>query len=233
MKTNDTCRLCHIKSQLKESHIIPRSIIKLVRDKKMNNKFYELGIDTRKIIQDGPKEYLLCNPCEQKIGRYEKYFKESIYLERHKIKTVLINRCFIFNNLNYSSIKLFLLSALWRMSISSLYQFGKVSLEDDEDQIRKLINEENPGKSTDYPIVGIVPLINGRREEAWMCFPLVDENKNIYCMIIGGVLYMISKTQHDPYFSKWLLNETGNWIMPSLDFYKIPFLKDLVDNIFR
>ncbi len=234
MKTQDICRLCYTHSLLRESHIIPSSILSLVRDKTMNNRFYKIGINTDQVIQDGPKEYLLCDECEQKIGHYEKFFKEAVHLSRHGARKFQVNRIMILNNLDYTKIKLFLLSVLWRMSISSLPQFSDVSLESDEEKIRKLIHEDNPGKSQDYPIAGIVPLIDGKMEESWMCFPIVADTPDgyIYYMIIGGILYLIAMTQHDQYFTKWLLKESGNWAMPTIDFYKIPFLKNFVDSIF-
>lgn len=234
MKSESTCRLCLTSSSLRESHIVTGSIFDLVRDKTMKNRFYKIGSKTDEIVQDGPKEYLLCDVCEQKIGRYEKYYKEAVHLSRHGIEIIQDNRIAVIGNLNYRKIKLFLLSVLWRMSISSLSQFTNVSLANDEEIIRKLILEENPGRSQEYPIAAIIPLIEGKMEECWMCFPIVSDRPDgtIYRMIIGGILYSISTTQHDQNFDKWLLYELGHWAMPLIDFYKIPFLKDFVDRNF-
>lgn len=233
-KNESTCRLCLNSSSLRESHIVTGSIFDLVRDKTMKNRFYEICSKTNKIIQDGPKEYLLCDKCEQKIGRYEKYYKEAVHLRRHKIEIIQDDKVDIIRNLDYRKIKLFLLSILWRMSISSLSQFTNVSLANDEEIIRKLILEENPRRSQEYPIAAIIPLIEGKRNECWMCFPFVSDHPNgpIYSMIIGGILYSISMTQHNQYFDKWLLYESGHWAMPLIDFYKIPFLKNFVDSNF-
>ncbi len=231
MKSESTCRLCLNSSLLRNSHIVTGSIFDLVRDKTMNNRFYEIGSKTNNIVQDGPKEYLLCDRCEQKIGRYEKYYKEAVHLSRHGIEIMQDNRIAVIGNLNYSKIKLFLLSVLWRMSISSLSQFTNVSLATDEEIIRKLILEEKPGRSQEYPIAAIIPLIEGKMAESLMCFPIVSDHpdRTVYWMIIGGILYSISTTQHNQNFDKWLLYESGHWAMPLIDFYKIPFLKDFVD----
>ena len=120
------------------------------------------------------------------------------------------------------------------MSISSLPQFADVSLANNEDIIRNIILEENPGKSGEYPIAAIIPLINGKLEEGWMFFPIIFDrpHENVYYMIIRGVLYSISMTQHDKAFNKYLLYESGHWAMPLIDFYKIPFIKNFVDNNF-
>ena len=68
---------------MRESHIIPKSAFKMIRDRKLDNRFIELYDKKDQIIQDGPKECLLCDKCEQKISKYEKYFKEAIHLNRH------------------------------------------------------------------------------------------------------------------------------------------------------
>jgi len=234
MKSESTCHLCHTSSLLKKSHIVTNSIFSFVRDKTMNNRFYEIGGKTENIVQDGPKEYLLCDKCEQKIGRYEKYYKEAVHLSGHGIEIIQDDRIAIIGNLDYKRVKLFLLSILWRMSISSLPQFANVSLANNEDVIRKIILEEKPGKSCEYPIAALIPLINGKMEESWMCFPIISDHPHgtVYYMIIGGILYSISMTQQDKCFHKYLLYESGHWAMPLIDFYKIPFLKDFVDSNF-
>jgi hypothetical protein len=206
-----------------------------VRDKTMNNRFYEIGGKTENIVQDGPKEYLLCDKCEQKISRYEKYYKEAVHLSRHGIEIIQNDRIAIIGNLDYKKVKLFLLSVLWRMSVSSLPQFANVSLANNEDVIRKIILEEKPGGSCEYPIVALIPLIDGKMEESWMCFPIIANHPlygTVYYMIIGGILYSISMTQHDERFHKYLLYESGHWAMPLIDSYKIPFLKDFIDSNF-
>ncbi len=118
MKAINTCRLCHAPSELRESHIIPSSIIKLIRDETLDNRFYQLFNKLNQTIQDGPKEYLLCNSCEQKIGSYEKYFKEGVHCSRHGIEIKHNQRVAVIDNLDYKKMKLFFLSLLWRMSIS-------------------------------------------------------------------------------------------------------------------
>jgi hypothetical protein len=230
MKNIDTCRLCLCESTLKESHIIPSSLFRFVRDKTMDDRFYEIGNNITHIVQDGPKEYLLCDKCEQKIGKYEKYHKESIHLSRHGIKIVHDGKIAIIQNLTYEKVKLFLLSLLWRMGISNLPQFSNISLTTHEDDLRKIIFEEKTVKCHEYPIAAIIPLINGKMDESWMCFPITSQNSYgpIYHMVIGGILYSISTTRLDAGFNKYLLNETGSWVIPLIDLFKINFLKSMI-----
>lgn len=222
-----TCRLCHVSSKLQESHIFPRSLIKLVRDKSMNHRFYELRDKASNVIQDGPKEYLLCEGCEQRLSRYEKYFKEAIHLSRHGIQVVQDGSYATIRNLDYSRVKLFLLSVVWRMGISSVHEFRGVSLGEHKDVIRRMIITEDPGRTDKYPIGAIIPLINGRMQEGWLSSPFEIKHGGgtIYCPIIGGILYLVCIGQSSTLCnSQHLLNKSGTWVMPLIEFDRIPFL---------
>lgn len=243
MKDSNICRLCLANSELRESHIIPGSIIGLIRDETLDNRFYELHNKLDKTIQDGPKEYLLCNDCEQKIGRYEKYFKEAIHLSRHGIEIKHNQQCVVIDNLDYRKAKLFFLSLLWRMSISSLREFENVCLGENEEEIRKMIVREQPGKSCEYPVNAIIPLINGKMQEGWSTTAFVSETgPTVYAIVIGGILYYISGARQnksflpEPFLSdlpELLLNESGHWIMPLADFNSIPCLREFIDRHFN
>jgi len=237
VKDNNICRLCNAISDLQESHIIPSSIIKLVRDKKLGNKFYELHNKSSQIIQDGPKEYLLCQNCEQKIGGYEKYFKEAIHLSRHGIEIRQTNQYAVFDNLDYKKIKLFFFSLLWRMSVSSLPEFENVCIGDNEETIRQMIIKGDPGNSSEYPVSAIIPLINQWMQEGWATTVFVSKDLQIIGIVLGGILYLLSTIRQNSFFpTEWhlnLLNESGHWIMPWTDFYNIPFLREYNENRFK
>jgi len=194
MKGKNVCRLCNEIAILQESHIIPSFAIKFIRDKKLKHRFYEICRKRKRIIQDGPKEYLLCRKCERQIGEYEQYFKEAIYRNKHGARRSHDEQSFVIENLEYKNIKLFFLSLLWRASISSKPEFENVSLGYNEDIIRKMIAEENPGHSSKFSISAIVPLIRGKYYEGWgtSFFDLEDEQTDIYSIVIGGILYTSS-----------------------------------------
>jgi len=225
---NALCRLCRTSSELCESHIFPRSFIKLVRDED-TNKFYQMHDKVDNLIQDGPKERLLCGECEQKISRYEKYFKEGVHLSRHGIGIVQARDSAVIRNLDYSKAKLFLLSIIWRMSVCCLPQFESISLRESEDVIRRMVMEEDPGESRMFPICALIPLIDGKVEECVLCTPSVSKHNEVYAFIIGGILYFVS-VRHGNAFPDpmYLLNESGTWVMPLVDFHKVPFLGEFL-----
>ena len=237
MKNTGVCKLCKKIRELKKSHIIPCLAFKLIRDENINNRFYELVNKQNKIIQDGPKEYLLCNKCEQHIGNYEKYFKEAIHLNRHGTKKTHDGKRCLIENLDYKKIKLFFLSLLWRASISSKPEFENVCIGDNEEIIRKMILNESPGRNSKFPITAIVPLINNRNQEGWSTnfFDLKYERLvTIYSIVIGGILYSISAAHQNTLFPEELiLQESGRWIMPLQDVSKIRCLWESIKNHFN
>ncbi len=74
-----TCRLCRKSKILRKSHIIPNFVFKWLKDTSATG-FFRPGINPNKRSQDGVKQYLLCEDCEQLFGRWEKKFKDSIFL---------------------------------------------------------------------------------------------------------------------------------------------------------
>lgn len=195
----------------------------------MNGRFYEMHDGTSNTIQDGPKEHLLCKDCEQRLSQCEKYFMETVHRSKHGIDILQDDSIAVIANLDYRKMKLFLLSVIWRMGVSSLPQCQSVVLGEHEDIIRLMILEDDPGESSKYPIAGQIPLINGNMQEGWLITPFVSKQGegNIYATILGGILYYIcvapGATLLDPRF---VLKESGTWTMHIADWARIPFLKE-------
>jgi len=72
------CKLCGIEDDLKESHIVPKSIYKWIKNTSATS-FLRAGKNPNLRIQDGIKIRLLCGDCEQRFSSYEKYFIENIF----------------------------------------------------------------------------------------------------------------------------------------------------------
>ena len=64
----------------------------------------------------------------------------------------MIGNFFIFENLQYKRLKLFFLSRLWRLAITSLPEFQGASLgEKHKEKLRVMLLTDNPGKPLEYP----------------------------------------------------------------------------------
>lgn len=71
------CKLCNNKSELQESHIIPKFVFKWMKTTG-SGRFRQLKVFD-KPLQDGIKDFLLCDTCEKKLGKKEKWFKENFF----------------------------------------------------------------------------------------------------------------------------------------------------------
>ncbi|MDD9200789.1 hypothetical protein [Aliivibrio sp. S2MY1] len=121
------CKLCGGKDPLQKSHIIPKSYLRGL--KQGNGQLVSIVCDDEsppKKVNSDPKEKLLCRNCEQFISdNYEKYgtrlFKSSQGVKKARRYVEL-------NGFKYTEYYLFLISILWRASVSTLTTFSNIEL---------------------------------------------------------------------------------------------------------
>ncbi len=154
------CKLCRNLSPLRNSHVVPEFVFSPLYDEK--HRMHVLSLQEQKprpFEQKGLREKLLCGVCETKFSKYELYASTAF---NGKETETPLDSVIIVKDIDYKQFKLFLLSILWRSSVSSLEFFSKVNLGIHEEKIRKMILSDDPGPSEKY---GIVP------------FALIDDHK--------------------------------------------------------
>jgi hypothetical protein len=122
-----SCRLCGGAEALQNSHVIPRSYFRGL--KSGNGQLILVTCDATTIPKKSnsdPKEKLLCRSCELFLSEnYERYgtqlFKRSRGVKKAKNYVE-------FNGFKYTEYYLFLISILWRASVSTLKEFSSVKL---------------------------------------------------------------------------------------------------------
>ncbi|SUQ02070.1 Uncharacterised protein [Vibrio owensii] len=128
------CRLCCSTDELMESHIIPRAIFRGL--KRQSGQLAKASMNENASLEIGnsdPKEHLLCHNCEQFISAsYEQYGVRLLKNPRGVVKT---DDYIEFPNFRYETYYLYLLSVLWRASISSLPEFTEVDLPEELNNI--------------------------------------------------------------------------------------------------
>lgn len=126
------------------------------------HRLHEVQITTQeeigsKIRQTGAYEaQLLCPECDNElIGKLETYASKALYggipLALSNVKYhggLSFTQC---NEIDYSKFKLFLLSLVWRASVSSLPIFKTINLGHYEEILRKMIFGGIPGEPLEYP----------------------------------------------------------------------------------
>lgn len=171
-----------------EKHFIaPLDLIEFKKKKLLPNGFYDSNI--------------LCEGCDNKIiGNLESYSSIVIWGGKGNVdsyptyenKINQLNQKFLYlTNVDYSKFKLFLLSIIWRASISRQKFFDSVSLgEKHENRIAKMIFENTPCESDDYP-VGIFVLTENNYSPTKMIsnpIKVKKDNDLSYLFLINGLV---------------------------------------------
>jgi hypothetical protein len=129
IETRGLCKLCLEEKSLVESHIFPRSYFKSLKHDggQLINIVADEDTKPRKLNTD-PKQHLLCKKCERFFSEsYEEYgtrlFKKNDSVSEN-------DKSVTYHNFDYRTFYLYLISILWRTSVSKLEQFAAVKLDE-------------------------------------------------------------------------------------------------------
>ncbi|MFL1895911.1 hypothetical protein ACJRPK_09425 [Aquimarina sp. 2-A2] len=159
------CRLCLEDKKLIKAHIIPDFMYNGMKDD--NNIFHSMKDISDEIrltkLQTGEfDKTILCEDCDNRIlgGKYEKYAKSIIFSEKLNLDSYPIYKAengknfSILNDISYNKIKLFLLSILWRASITKRPFFKEVNLgQNHENRIKEILYKSIIPDELEYPIL--------------------------------------------------------------------------------
>jgi hypothetical protein len=193
--------------ELCNSHIIPEFIYAPLYDeggKMIGFRFGEEGTRSQ-LLQKGLREPLLCADCEQLLNH--DYEQPSIELWRRlaaheegiapnwtPFTTPSGDACVLVEKIDYASFKLFLLSILWRSSISTLPEFQAVQLGRYEEPIRRMLLERAPGTRYDFPCIiflykkpGVIVRPIRQRVNGHLMYHLILTTVQIWFLASGNV----------------------------------------------
>jgi hypothetical protein len=129
------CHLCDSPNELQESHIIPRSYFKSLKGK--SGQLFSVSTDDSveaRLSNADPKEELLCWDCEQFLSRNFEQYGTRLFKDHRNVKKT--KDVVVFNQFRFKEFYLFLISILWRASISNLPKYEHIEL---DDQINNLL----------------------------------------------------------------------------------------------
>lgn len=224
------CKLClRDKPLLRKSHIIPEFMHRELFDEMHRLFKVDLTKKSDKLLQSGEYESnIICKECDNSIlGSLEGYAKDLLYggknygirvLNEKNNSGLFFTSC---SGVDYRKFKLFLLSLLWRFSISNNLFYEKVSLGPYEEVLRRMIINGNPGRQLDFPC-----LMCSYRRCKNLPYQLISQPRRFrhescigYSIIIGGVLYLFYIAQ--PFMSRHLeevvINNSGTMRIVHLD----------------
>jgi hypothetical protein len=208
-----TCKLCKRERELRNSHIIPEFMYQNLYGTNQK-KFYQSTINLNnekdspiKSHQKGIRELLFCDECETLLSKYENYAAEIIYAKNKRSKVKIteekegVNQVFLYKyiDFSYNEFKIFLLSILYRVIISSSF-YSPPLPEAMVEKLRTAILSEEPLNYDDFgclmqiilyekshPVKGFIldPFVSGGREPGIL---------NIF---IDGIMYSFYLNSED------------------------------------
>lgn len=158
MPITGTCALCQTPaSTLLGSHIVPEFFYKRVYTR--THKFTAIALDEEErlaIQQKGYRENLLCAACETKLSKWEgelsQFVAQVISDSYTTCSATQVGAVTIVEGVNYSSVKMAVLSIFWRMSISKHKLFSAYKLGPYEEDFRGLLDQQKVPAVTEYPV---------------------------------------------------------------------------------
>ena len=217
--------------ELRNSHIIPEFLYKPIYDVKHQLHLRRSGRLVRgKPLQKGIREKLLCDHCEGQLSRNEKYWKE-VWFGGMEVLAQKRQHQWHISNLDYTRVRIFFLSLIWRMSVASQDSMWKnVNLGPHEEPIRRMVHEDNPGEPWQYGFLCIVPLFYGKPIVDWLLEPdwVRSEWGRMYRLWVGGCIYLfhISNQRITKPMSDLLIRKDGSLTIYFKDALEIPFIRE-------
>ncbi|MCX4193124.1 hypothetical protein [Methylophaga sp. OBS1] len=198
------CKGCNQDKKLVKAHVIPESFF---RDLRADEKTLKLisnveGVHTKKTPIGVYDKEILCRECEDKFQTLDDY-AAKLLIVNSEIEELKQNGALVgykIPNVDYGLLKRFIISLLWRASISKHEFYSKVNLGALEEQAKKLIWEESAGEKDEFSFVlakfddegTISKAMLDPHQERWY-------GKRYYRFYIGSfVLYVKADSQITP-----------------------------------
>ena len=205
------CKLCRTIAELRYSHIIPEFMYK-----DLYGPTHTIHLASTKdwgkseLLQKGAREHLLCEYCEQKFSKYEKHAADVWF---QNVEILSHGRLGFSGRVDYKLFKLFQLSILWRMDVTSMNAFNRLHLGKHERIIRRMLLRDDPGKYDEYGCLIVRPneYQNIYKELILHGFTARLSGVDIPVLAMGSVLwiYCVSRAPIDPRQAQCFLQPDG------------------------
>lgn len=157
------CKFCLKDKKLIDAHIIPRCFFEAMRDQEDNRPFQLLSNTqneySQKLWIGLYDKNILCKDCEKVFQKYDNYACKILLSNIGNSDNDYIfdpngNKIgYKLENTDHKKLKLFFLSVLWRASASKRKEFKKVEIGLFKNNLRDMIQKDNPGGSNDFLVI--------------------------------------------------------------------------------
>jgi hypothetical protein len=227
------CKLClNEKPLLKKSHIIPNYLYDGLCDESNKMIFLKLKEGRKENYYTGIFDAnILCRECDNELlSHLENYARNTIFSKNwHSKLGIEVSskitdsrlESIIYKNLDYSKTKRFLLSLIWRASISKQPIFKNVNLGPHGEIIRKMILNDEPCPSDIYETAICILKPNPNKLYRSMIEPrkITEDGNTWYLIYINSLVFHfnISPINKQKLFGELKIFETGQMGVTILD----------------
>jgi hypothetical protein len=193
------CKLCGLEKPHIEAHIVAKCLLKPL--------FSNAGLlrSISKDVSAHPKRLptgvydtnILCADCDSSFGPWEEYTAGLLFDEAPKYRRLARNGFYSIPKYEYATLKLCVLSILWRMSITGQQEYRTVSLgQKYENDIRAMLLAKEPGASDVFSIgwLQLTDYIGSR--VAFGTSPARFNNTTLYNLGLPGFVVVVKVGQH-------------------------------------
>jgi hypothetical protein len=153
-----SCRYCGRDRKLVRAHIIPEGFYRRIRNDDPDLYLVsEVPGEYPKRAWIGPyDEGILCERCDGRFGKWDDYAQKL--LGREAPGAAIVSRSgeivgYEPQDYQYSLLKLFFISLLWRASVSSHVLFQSIQLGPYERRAKELLDSEEPGEADEFAVL--------------------------------------------------------------------------------
>ena len=187
-------------------------------------------VGVERVVQNYGFERLLCDGCEQRFAAWEREGATFIRDPRLLPRGLTRDKVLILVGLPYAPLKLFLMSLLWRMGVSTLREFTFVDLGPHQEKLRQMLLRADSGPSEAYGCslqiltdrTGRIPITRGADVYR------ADHLCRLYRLVLDGCLF-VWQVGHAAAVRRtntrdWLLKIDGTWAVCFQDRRQVPFV---------
>jgi len=213
------------------SHVIPEFFFSHLYDE--THRYYAISNaegQSTLLLQKGVREQLLCKDCESQFSSYEGHAKCALY-DGTGIKVEDLGSGFRLSGIDYLKFKLFLMSLLWRLGITTLPYFRGVSLgQRHQERLRTMLASGNAGEPWEYGCI-----ITRLEHEGALFRDLISppiwnkiEGHRVYRLAIAGFLFAYFVSNHEAdLVAEGFLQKSGEIVVPREEVTDVQFLMEM------
>ncbi|MBC7946697.1 MAG: hypothetical protein H7Y42_02375 [Chitinophagaceae bacterium] len=152
------CKLCGFDKPLVDAHVIPRSFHRIDPNGDGPPRLVtnEKGRHTQKVRKGVYDSTILCVECEHRFSEWDDYGDDLFLKGWDQFEKMTDGTCHFGYHLpayDYPKLKLFILSVLWRASVSSHVMFSKIDLGGRETVLKQSILQADPGSVDQFGVL--------------------------------------------------------------------------------